>query len=402
MDVAQRLYAAQDSSKLYIGLGRTGIGLYNDFYIDSDNNPQTGMRNANWPNSGADYMVEGASLYKWDGKWTLASSIAMVKTDNAIEMGIDLIKLGSAAPNEIKVAFANSIEVLPAIGSKMVTTDLVISGLNPPPTPPGNISAVPSNTKLTYTWDKVNLATGYDVEINGVVVQSTTDTNYVYGGQAPGTQVTFRVRAKNTDSTGDWSDPIIKSTLSPVAVKLVVDGNIADWANITPLATGNGLAQRLYAAQDSSKLYIGLGRTGIGLYNDFYIDSDNNPQTGMRNANWPNSGADYMVEGASLYKWDGKWTLASSIVMVKTDNAIEMGIDLSKLGLSAPNEIKVAFANSTEVLPAIGSKMVTTDLVISGLNPPPTPPGNISAVASNTKLTYTWDKINLATGYDVK
>ena len=55
-------------------------------------------------------------------------------------------------------------------------------------------------------------ATGYDLEIDGVVV-STTGTANTKSGLAANTDHTFRIRSKNAAGVGAWSEAVTATTL---------------------------------------------------------------------------------------------------------------------------------------------------------------------------------------------
>ncbi|WP_372516728.1 fibronectin type III domain-containing protein [Paenibacillus silviterrae] len=81
------------------------------------------------------------------------------------------------------------------------------------PAEPTNVSASSTSTSITFTWTAAIGATGYDVEVDGIVV-SSSKTSYTKNSLAPNTVHTFRVRSKNTGGVSDWTLAIEKSTLS--------------------------------------------------------------------------------------------------------------------------------------------------------------------------------------------
>lgn len=77
------------------------------------------------------------------------------------------------------------------------------------------VSAFATNNSIELRWDKVEGATGYDIEIDGDTVVEGTSTTYAQTELASGTSHTYRVRAKNETGVTAWSDAIVKSTTSP-------------------------------------------------------------------------------------------------------------------------------------------------------------------------------------------
>ncbi|CAM3234604.1 fibronectin type III domain-containing protein [Paenibacillus taichungensis] len=91
-----------------------------------------------------------------------------------------------------------------------------------------------TNTAIALKWNAVTGATGYDMEIDGVLV-STTAAGYTKSGLAANTDHTFRIRSKNAAGVGTWSDvisgttqlniPVLKATSEEIAINLT-------WAEI--------------------------------------------------------------------------------------------------------------------------------------------------------------------------
>ncbi|MCX7923037.1 MAG: hypothetical protein N3B21_13665 [Clostridia bacterium] len=104
-----------------------------------------------------------------------------------------------------------------------------------------NLMAVPSATDIMLTWNAAAGATGYDIEVNGIIIGSSTATSYTNSGLAPMTQYTYRVRAKNESGVGEWSTQVIVKTLinNPANVNAIVtDKKIKVTWSPVPGATG--------------------------------------------------------------------------------------------------------------------------------------------------------------------
>ncbi|WP_248930456.1 fibronectin type III domain-containing protein [Paenibacillus hamazuiensis] len=84
---------------------------------------------------------------------------------------------------------------------------------DPPPTP-GNVEVTTTQTVITITWDLAVRATGYDIEVDGEVVDVKASKSYVHSGLLPETEHTYRVRAKNSGGASEWS-PIVKQKTWP-------------------------------------------------------------------------------------------------------------------------------------------------------------------------------------------
>ncbi|MCX8128930.1 MAG: PA14 domain-containing protein [Clostridia bacterium] len=98
----------------------------------------------------------------------------------------------------------------------------------PVPETPSGISANGTETTITVTWGSVIEAEGYDIEVDGTVISNGTGTSYTHTGLQPDSQHTYRVRAKNSSGTGEWSSALAKRTL------------------LAPVGNGNGLSAEYF------------------------------------------------------------------------------------------------------------------------------------------------------------
>lgn len=78
---------------------------------------------------------------------------------------------------------------------------------------PGNLTVIPLSTLVTVTWDNVPGATGYDIEVDGKLVNNGPNTNYRHTSLTPGTSHTYRVRSINAGDKSGWSNPVTATTL---------------------------------------------------------------------------------------------------------------------------------------------------------------------------------------------
>ncbi len=91
-----------------------------------------------------------------------------------------------------------------------------------------NVTAISnSSTSINITWDAVDGATGYEIEVDGNVIDVGNDTSYTHDGLLSNSIHSYRLRAKNTNGAGEWSESISQYTLvgSPTNVNAVVNGS---------------------------------------------------------------------------------------------------------------------------------------------------------------------------------
>ena len=111
----------------------------------------------------------------------------------------------------------HSYKVRPKSGNEIGSwcTDLTLSTLPDPPEAPKNLSAESDYTEIQISWEAVVGAEAYDIEIDGETVQTVTENSYVHRELIPGTQHSYRIRAKNLGGVTAWSNALTKSTQTP-------------------------------------------------------------------------------------------------------------------------------------------------------------------------------------------
>ncbi|HWR60946.1 MAG TPA: hypothetical protein VN580_05005, partial [Clostridia bacterium] len=122
---------------------------------------------------------------------------------------------------------------------------------------PRNITAASTGYGITLTWDAVEAAAGYDVEVQGSSVDNGNSTTYTHTDLDSNTQRTYRVRAKNEHGLGDWSGIIAKTTLSGVPVNLkekwvpgTTDRQLLTLTGINPLGSKYDLSLNTASMKD--------------------------------------------------------------------------------------------------------------------------------------------------------
>ncbi|MCG7408438.1 VWA domain-containing protein [Paenibacillus sp. ACRRX] len=84
-----------------------------------------------------------------------------------------------------------------------------------PPDAPANIDAFANDNSIEIRWHKGDGVTGYDIEVDGKVINAGDGSVYTHAGLDSGTSHTYRVRAKNETGVTAWSSAIVKSTTNP-------------------------------------------------------------------------------------------------------------------------------------------------------------------------------------------
>ncbi|EMS71714.1 fibronectin type III domain-containing protein [Ruminiclostridium cellobioparum] len=108
------------------------------------------------------------------------------------------------------------VRVQTSSGEETWSNIFVVSTLPEGPATPTNIVTSGNMTSILVTWDKVTGAEEYEIEVDGVVINTGTGTSYLHTGLTPDTSHTYRVRTKNISGYSEWSETKTSITLSSV------------------------------------------------------------------------------------------------------------------------------------------------------------------------------------------
>ncbi len=293
-DLAQA-WMAHDAANFYIAYQNYGPLTTNTLnwaytlYMDTDGSRSTGYRGSadNFP-VGADYMLQGMAVYRYTGTngtdWSWSS-------------------VGNATC---------------AAGGSNAEFSL-------PRTWIGN----PSLVRLLFIGD-----------------------NTAYGGT---TEDLYPSNALNTGGGGGYLVYRIMDVSNPVTNRAItVNGNLSDWTVLTSFgqesqdfstSTNNPVdLARLWLAHDATNLYVacqnyGPTTNGLNAAYNLYLDTDNNRSTGFRGSgnDFP-IGADYLVQGNSVYQYTGltgtdwSWSFVGVAASAVASSNVEISLPRAWIG----------------------------------------------------------------------
>lgn len=81
------------------------------------------------------------------------------------------------------------------------------------PSSPSNVTAVASRDTISLTWRSIPGALGYDIELNGIMVENDDSSFYLHEELLPYTKHIYRVRSRTATMHSDWSEPVEIFTL---------------------------------------------------------------------------------------------------------------------------------------------------------------------------------------------
>lgn len=92
---------------------------------------------------------------------------------------------------------------------------LSLATLPDPPDAPANIETDKYLDKIELKWEQVENASGYDIEIDGDNIITKTEAKFIHEELQPGSNHTYRIRAKNITGVTAWSNAIVATTKTP-------------------------------------------------------------------------------------------------------------------------------------------------------------------------------------------
>ncbi|WP_416173568.1 fibronectin type III domain-containing protein, partial [Clostridium perfringens] len=73
-----------------------------------------------------------------------------------------------------------------------------------------------TSNSINLTWDKVEGAESYEIEIDGIIQKNITATQYAHKNLDFDTDYSYRIRSVNKDGYSNWSEKlIVKTDLDP-------------------------------------------------------------------------------------------------------------------------------------------------------------------------------------------
>jgi len=276
------------------------------------------------------------------------------------------------------------------------------------PNTPTNIHTTSLSTSITLTWDEVNGASSYDVEVYGTAVDNGKSTSYTHTELEPNTQRTYRVRAKNPSGVSGWSDVISATTLPGTAFNLQVQAQDSS-LKVTWDAQAGALAYELeidgtQILELSENTYLHTGLT-TNTEHTYRVRSKNIDGV----SDWSQ-----IVKGIVLPFVPGNFSVAtvssSAITLIWDEVTGATGYDIEIDGKVFDIELNTTYAH-TELKPneehiyRVRAKNGTTagvwtqEIRKTTLLPAPT---NLKATAAGDQISLQWDMVIGADSYEVE
>ncbi len=206
-------------------------------------------------------------------------------------------------------------------GSSAWSKPISIEGISKIPQVPVNVSSAASSKSIVLTWDPAEIDEDllYEVEVDGVTVESNDKNKYTDEQVEPFSTHIYRVRAKNQYAFSEWSEAVTITTLPgvPTSPKNIAVENSTYFATLS------------WLLNDSVDHYEVAVQNPDGSFNTVNIGNRNfYRQRGVLNVEQA-----YKIRGINMIG-TGQW---SSLIV---NNAIKANCEKNKeidLGLTASN-----------------------------------------------------------------
>ncbi|HYE83331.1 MAG TPA: PA14 domain-containing protein [Clostridia bacterium] len=272
---------------------------------------------------------------------------------------------------------------------------------------PAGINAFSNSTEIRFVWEEVYEANIYEIEIDNEFLTDITETVYVYSELAPNSGHKFRIRAVNGNGAGDWSELVYKFTAPDVPVNLQA-------------VSASGSIMISWAAVEAAEGYdIEINGTAVDVGNStFYTHTGLNSNTQRaykvraKNENgigdWskviakttlpgiPSNVTAEAAETAITLKWDTVAGADQYDIMVNS-SVIESTMVMEYVYDGLLPDTEYAFNIRAKNSEGAGdwSETITKATMFGA-------PKGLTALASETSITLTWQPVSEDTAYDVE
>ncbi|HEX2927140.1 MAG TPA: cellulose binding domain-containing protein [Ruminiclostridium sp.] len=259
---------------------------------------------------------------------------------------------------------------------------------------------------IKLEWDKVDGATGYDIEADGKIIDNALNTTYLHDSLNPNSEHTYRVRARNGNNVGAWTNEITQSTLLPAPANFKAEVNGSDIKLVWDMVVG---AESYELEIDGAIVETGTSteyiKTGLnpGVTHTFRVRAKNSIGSGEWSSMVTQSGAlgkPLNVKTTSqsdsiTISWDSVEGAEAYDVMVD-GTIMDAGSSTSYVHKNLkPNTLHTYMVRAKNS--AGPGEWSSTVSAFTGLGIP----SNIRISASSTSITVTWDDVDGADSYDI-
>ncbi|GMQ60029.1 hypothetical protein AN1V17_44290 [Vallitalea sediminicola] len=405
-----------DKNNMYLLVQGEQIQDGNCFYVDCDSNENTGYIQTGWIGTGVEFMVCDSTLYQYKGKgsdwlWDNVAEIDYFIGDTMAEFIIPLHSIGITDIGDIRMGYSLGEDIhIPQKSKEMffVSQEILydLSAIKPPALLGTEISA----SKIIVKYEGVDKAEGYEIEVDNQIINLGKDSFYRHTGLEPGSNHTYRIRAKSSERNSLWSKKRVLQTKSmdPLPGKIKVDGKVNDWTYLYNELANDKLPSGIYAAWSNNALGLLVVNPNMGNEDIIFIDSGNENSVGYKALPWNYPKADYLIDGETISRYigngsDWKWSPMGEVSVVKTKDILEVKIDISLFDFKQPREIGLGFmVDDNNCIPAEGKDMISGYKVLTDTAQQLYSPQRVELFSGSRNIDIKWEPVYGAQNYEIE
>lgn len=275
------------------------------------------------------------------------------------------------------------------------------------PSTPANIILTVKSTEIVVSWNSVSGATGYEIEVDGVVKDIGDSTNYVHVELMPNSEHTYRVRALNGSIKSFWSERVTGLTLPGIPTNLQGDATSSSITLTWDIVQG----ATSYEIEADGEIFDN-GPNTVFSHTGLVPNTEHKYRVRARNASGPGEWSEYITISTIFGTSIELKATATSTSITLTWNSVDgaTGYDVFVDGEIIDNGANTTFIHSglepftwhVYRVRAKGPDFVgewSEAITVATLLGTPT---NLKAEASSTEIKVTWDEVNGATSYDIE
>lgn len=289
-----------------------------------------------------------------------------------------------------------------------------------PPLTPDGLAGQPLIHQVTVQWKSSNEADGYEIEVDGQIINNGNQLTYVHKELRPFTFHTYRVRAVNAGGKSGWSAPLDVTTHPEKPAKPANVMTTADQQAITLMWYQVAHAEdyeveldggQVVSVTDNQFLHEGLKpdtehtyrirARNISGYSDWtaparmttFPSGENGENLSLTNM------AAIVTNRTITLSWDTVAPNAKYEIEVDgviSDNGENTIYHHGGLQANEFHTYKIRLKNESSP----GTWVAV--LSLSTQSDPPGAPSSLEAFATNNKIELRWDIVNGASGYDLE
>lgn len=267
-----------------------------------------------------------------------------------------------------------------------------------------DIELTATETEITAVWNVVKGASGYDIEISGMILDADT-IPFIVRGMQPGQEYCLRVRAKNSSGAGKWSDEIRIWTLPDIPAGITYNATETQielmWDGVTG-ATGYDIEVDGQLIENIENHYLHMNLDD-GTLHRYRVRAKNPSGTGKWSSEYQIWTLPPAVEG--IHTFATQDVVAVSWNDTRGASSYHIEFDGQVYESEAPSFSMIQLLPGTEhffrIRAVNGSGAGQWSDIISYW----TIPGAVSyltGAATASEIVITWDAVDGASGYDIE